>query len=120
IDGWLLETTPENATGTFSDTAQTITYVYGKNTDDIIPLPLPEEPTTPSDDKITDGKSNVTPTGKMSIQPTVTKEPTKQAKEKSSLPKTGDSTQNSGILGGVALLLFGIALFMRRPTRKNK
>ncbi|MBC1517148.1 MucBP domain-containing protein [Listeria immobilis] len=120
IDGWKLKTTPENATGTFSDTTQTVTYVYEKNTDDIIPLPLPEEPTTPSDDKITDGKSNVTPTGKMSIQPTVTKEPTKQAKEKSSLPKTGDSTQNSGILGGLALLLFGIALFMRRPTRKNK
>ncbi|MBM5696348.1 hypothetical protein D8Y04_14350, partial [Listeria seeligeri] len=30
INGWLLETTPENATGTFSDTAQTVTYVYEK------------------------------------------------------------------------------------------
>ncbi|MBC1514446.1 MucBP domain-containing protein, partial [Listeria booriae] len=30
IDGWLLETTPVNATGTFSDTAQTVTYVYEK------------------------------------------------------------------------------------------
>ncbi|MBC1517147.1 MucBP domain-containing protein, partial [Listeria immobilis] len=30
IEGWLLETTPENATGTFSDTAQTVTYVYEK------------------------------------------------------------------------------------------
>ncbi|MBM5696288.1 LPXTG cell wall anchor domain-containing protein, partial [Listeria seeligeri] len=120
IEGWNLKTMPANATGTFNDTAQTVTYVYEKNTDDIIPLPLPEEPTTPSDDKITDGKSNVTPTGKMSIQPTAPKEPTKQAEEKSSLPKTGDSTQNSGILAGLALLLFGIALFMRHSTRKNK
>jgi LPXTG-motif cell wall-anchored protein len=27
---WLLKTTPENATGEFSDTPQTVTYVYGK------------------------------------------------------------------------------------------
>ncbi|WP_271005768.1 MucBP domain-containing protein, partial [Listeria seeligeri] len=30
IDGWKLKETPENATGTFSDTAQTVTYVYEK------------------------------------------------------------------------------------------
>ncbi|WP_311774934.1 MucBP domain-containing protein [Listeria seeligeri] len=120
IDGWNLKIIPTNATGTFNDTAQTVTYVYEKNTDDIIPLPLPEEPTTPSDDKTTDSMLSVTPTGKISIQPVEPKEPTKQAKEKSSLPKTGDSIQNSGVLAGLALLLFGIALFMRHSTRKNK
>ncbi|MBC1484167.1 LPXTG cell wall anchor domain-containing protein [Listeria sp. FSL L7-1558] len=120
IDGWNLKTIPTNVTGAFNDTAQTVTYVYEKNTDDIIPLPLSEEPTTPSDDKTTDGMLSVTPTGKMSIQPVEPKEPTKQAKEKSPLPKTGDSIQNSGVLAGLALLLFGIALFMRHSTRKNK
>lgn len=50
-----------------------------------------------SDDKLTDGKSNVTPTGKMSIQPTAPKELTKQTKVKSSLPKRGIACK---IVGG--------------------
>ncbi|MBC1826037.1 LPXTG cell wall anchor domain-containing protein [Listeria seeligeri] len=117
IEGWKLKTAPSNATGTFSDTAQTVTYVYEEKTDTIIPVP--EDPTTPND-KTTDGKSNVTPTGKMSIQPTDSLNPTKQAKEKTSLPKTGDSAQNSGMLAGLVLLLFGAALLTRRQTKKNK
>ncbi|MBM5696375.1 hypothetical protein D8Y04_14505, partial [Listeria seeligeri] len=32
IDGWKLKESPANATGTFSDTAQTVTYVYEKAT----------------------------------------------------------------------------------------
>ncbi|HBI2014932.1 TPA: MucBP domain-containing protein, partial [Enterococcus faecalis] len=28
INGWTVKTTPDNATGTFSEEAQTVTYVY--------------------------------------------------------------------------------------------
>ncbi|MBF2481960.1 LPXTG cell wall anchor domain-containing protein [Listeria seeligeri] len=56
----------------------------------------------------------------MSIQPTDSPNPTKQAKEKNSLLKTGDSIQNGGILAGLFLLLFGTVLLTRIQTRKNK
>ncbi|MBC6298032.1 LPXTG cell wall anchor domain-containing protein [Listeria sp. FSL L7-1517] len=45
IDGWTLKETPANASGTFSDQAQTVTYVYEKNADEnVTPTPTPVDP----------------------------------------------------------------------------
>ncbi|MBC1489723.1 MucBP domain-containing protein [Listeria sp. FSL L7-1485] len=63
IDGWTLKETPANATGTFTDQAQTVTYVYEKNTDDnVTPTPVdPDDNNNSTDDPDTqsDDSSNI-------------------------------------------------------------
>jgi len=52
IDGYTLKTTPENATGTFGDTAIDVTYVYTKNAGTVTP-PAVTPPVVTPDQTIT-------------------------------------------------------------------
>ncbi|WP_395390495.1 MucBP domain-containing protein [Levilactobacillus lettrarii] len=47
IDGYTLKTTPENATGTFGDTAIDVTYVYTKNAGTVTPPDVTPPVVTP-------------------------------------------------------------------------
>ncbi|MBC1399945.1 MucBP domain-containing protein [Listeria fleischmannii] len=109
IDGYTLKETPANATGTFSDTAQTVTYVYEKTT------------STDNNNHKNGTADKNTPTSNMNVQEKNTvKDPTstnlaKVATSKTALPKTGDQVLGSGILVGIGALLLGaLALFTRR------
>ncbi len=76
IDGYTLSAEPTNATGQFTNSAQTVNYIYTKNTN--IDQPLPDKKTTkPSNLKTTEVK-----------------------KASDTLPKTGDSAPwKSALLG---------------------
>ncbi|EMG27698.1 MucBP domain-containing protein [Listeria fleischmannii] len=108
IDGYTLKETPANATGTFSNAAQTVTYVYEKKSAD-------------NNNHKNGTTDKNTPTTNMNVQEKNTvKDPTsnnsaKVATSKTGLPKTGDQTLDSGILVGIGALLLGVlALFTRR------
>ncbi|PZG35650.1 cell surface protein [Listeria ivanovii] len=71
IDGWTLKETPANATGTFTDETQTVTYMYEKNTDDnVTPTPVdPDDNNNSSDDaKAQSDDSSDIPTDKDTVK----------------------------------------------------
>ncbi|EKT6042406.1 MucBP domain-containing protein [Listeria monocytogenes] len=114
IPGWKLKTTPANATGTFSDKAQTVTYVYEVVSDGQGTLPvIPNFPGI-NNDKAPD---NTLPSNTMLL---IQKNITISSGEKAfTLPKTGDNTQGSSMLIGGGLLLCGAALLSRRQTNNK-
>ncbi|WP_088825569.1 MucBP domain-containing protein [Listeria goaensis] len=121
IDGWVLQTTPDNATGLFSDTAQTVTYIYEEASNDVMPTPPADDSTDNNNDTTdTDGKI---PSTNIDVQEkNVIKDPTSNNPEKvkTSLPKTGDSAVDSGILVGLGALLLGALAAFTRRQRKTK
>ncbi|EAF4506539.1 class 1 internalin InlJ [Listeria monocytogenes serotype 1/2a] len=84
IDGYTLSAEPTNATGQFTNSAQTVNYIYTKNTN--IDQPLPDKKPT-----------NTTPTKPSNLKTTEVK------KASDTLPKTGDSAPWKSALLGVFL-----------------
>ncbi|MBC2183916.1 class 1 internalin InlJ [Listeria sp. FSL L7-0233] len=84
IDGYTLSAEPTNATGQFTNSAQTVNYIYTKNTN--IDQPLPDKKPT-----------NTTPTKPSNLKTTEVK------KASNTLPKTGDSAPWKSALLGVFL-----------------
>ncbi|EIZ3607881.1 class 1 internalin InlJ [Listeria monocytogenes] len=95
IDGYTLSTEPTNATGQFTNSAQTINYIYTKNTN--IDQPLPDKKTT-----------NTTPTKPSNLKTTEVK------KASDSLPKTGDSTPWKSALLGVLLSSTALVIWKKK------
>ncbi|EKB1221402.1 MucBP domain-containing protein [Listeria monocytogenes] len=93
IDGYTLSAEPTNANGQFISSAQTVNYIYTKNTN--IDQPLPDKKlTNPSNLKTTEVK-----------------------KASNTLPKTGDSTPwKSALLG---IFLSSTALIFWKKENKN-
>ncbi|WP_271001016.1 MucBP domain-containing protein [Listeria seeligeri] len=121
IEGWTLKETPANATGTFSDEAQTVTYIYEKNSDNSV-TPTPVDPADNNDNNASmkDDSTNLHVDAKTTGMKTKAKDPAKTVTTKNSLPKTGDNAlENSLLVGLGALLLAGLFVFMRK-TRKVK
>ncbi|ELA3158477.1 class 1 internalin InlJ [Listeria monocytogenes] len=95
IDGYTLSSEPTNATGQFTNSAQTINYIYTKNTN--IDQPLPDKKTT-----------NTTPTKPSNLKTTEVK------KASDALPKTGDSTPWKSALLGVLLSSTALVIWKKK------
>ncbi|ECC1448002.1 LPXTG cell wall anchor domain-containing protein [Listeria monocytogenes] len=90
IDGYTLSAEPTNATGQFTNSAQTVNYIYTKNTN--IDQPLPDKRTTkPSNLKTTEVK-----------------------KASDTLPKTGDSAPWKSALLGVFLSSTALVIWKKK------
>ncbi|EHZ7967584.1 class 1 internalin InlJ [Listeria monocytogenes] len=96
IDGYTLSAEPTNATGQFTSSAQTVNYIYTKNTNTDQHLPT-KKPT------------NTTPTKPSNLKTTEVK------KASDTLPKTGDSTPWKSALLGV--FLSSTALFIWKKKK---
>ncbi|EBF5848020.1 class 1 internalin InlJ [Listeria monocytogenes] len=95
IDGYTLSAEPTNATGQFTNSAQTVNYIYTKNTN--IDQPLPDKKTT-----------NTTPTKPSNLKTTEVK------KASDTLPKTGDSTPWKSALLGVLLSSTALVIWKKK------
>ncbi|EAG5367482.1 class 1 internalin InlJ [Listeria monocytogenes] len=90
IDGYTLSAEPTNATGQFTNSAQTVNYIYTKNTN--IDQPLPDKKTTkPSNLKTTEVK-----------------------KASDTLPKIGDSAPWKSALLGVFLSSTALVIWKKK------
>ncbi|EAC5095067.1 class 1 internalin InlJ [Listeria monocytogenes] len=90
IDGYTLSAEPTNATGQFTNSAQTVNYIYTKNTN--IDQPLPDKKTTkPFNLKTTEVK-----------------------KASDTLPKTGDSAPWKSALLGVFLSSTALVIWKKK------
>ncbi|EAC4736069.1 class 1 internalin InlJ [Listeria monocytogenes] len=95
IDGYTLSTEPTNATGQFTSSAQTVNYIYTKNTN--IDQPLPDKKPT-----------NTTPTKPSNLKTTEVK------KASDTLPKTGDSAPWKSALLGVFLSSTALVIWKKK------
>ncbi|EII4617355.1 MucBP domain-containing protein [Listeria monocytogenes] len=95
IDGYTLSAEPTNATGQFTNSAQTVNYIYTKNTN--IDQPLPDKKTT-----------NTTPTKPSNLKTTEVK------KASDTLPKTGDSAPWKSALLGIFLSSTALIIWKKR------
>ncbi|EAC3780911.1 class 1 internalin InlJ [Listeria monocytogenes] len=95
IDGYTLSAEPTNATGQFTNSAQTVNYIYTKNTNTDQPLPT-KKPT------------NTTPTKPSNLKTTEVK------KASDTLPKTGDSTPWKSALLGVFLSSTALVIWKKK------
>ncbi|EQA6625868.1 MucBP domain-containing protein [Listeria monocytogenes] len=95
INGYTLSAEPTNATGPFTSSAQTVNYIYTKNTNTDQPLPT-KKPT------------NTTPTRPSNLKTTEVK------KASDTLPKTGDSTPWKSALLGVFLSSTALIIWKKR------
>ncbi|TYT81742.1 class 1 internalin InlJ [Listeria monocytogenes] len=95
IDGYTLSAEPTNATGQFTNSVQTVNYIYTKNTN--IDQPLPDKKPT-----------NTTPTKPSNLKTTEVK------KASDSLPKTGDSTPWKSALLGVFLSSTALVIWKKK------
>ncbi|ECB9671571.1 class 1 internalin InlJ [Listeria monocytogenes] len=95
IDGYTLSAEPTNATGQFTNSAQTVNYIYTKNTN--IDQPLPDKKPT-----------NTTPTKPSNLKTTEVK------KAPDTLPKTGDSTPWKSALLGVLLSSKALVIWKKK------
>ncbi|MBM5595639.1 LPXTG cell wall anchor domain-containing protein [Listeria seeligeri] len=130
IEGWTLKETPTNATGEFSDEAQTVIYVYEKNADNNDVTPTPVNPADKGDNNASDNSNNTNTNDDLAKTPqTTVKTPTvkTQANDpastttmKNSLPKTGDNALESSLLVGLGAVLLGALFVFMRKTRKVK
>ncbi|MBC6298094.1 hypothetical protein HCJ45_13345 [Listeria sp. FSL L7-1517] len=123
ITGWTLKERPANATGTFTNVAQTVTYVYEENGSKSMPtpLPLPQIPIDPGSDN---PETNNLPNERIQIKPQEDIKISSSTKTKTKptikLPKTGDDTLENAMLVSFGLFLIGIsAKFIRRFRREN-
>ncbi|MFP8918580.1 MucBP domain-containing protein, partial [Enterococcus innesii] len=98
IYGWTVTTIPENAQGTFSEEAQTVTYIYEKNA----------SASKPS--SVDNSKSNSNHTSTVWKKENV-----------KNLPQTGETTTWTGtIIGGLMVLATSIITFTRKKKRVSK
>ncbi|WP_020246762.1 class 1 internalin InlJ [Listeria monocytogenes] len=95
IDGYTLSAEPTNATGQFTNSAQTVNYIYTKNTN--IDQPLPTKKPT-----------NTTPTKPSNLKTTEVK------KASDTLPKTGDSAPWKSALLGVFLSSTALVIWKKK------
>ncbi|EAG5666027.1 class 1 internalin InlJ [Listeria monocytogenes] len=95
IDGYTLSAEPTNATGQFTSSAQTVNYIYTKNTNTDQPLPT-KKPT------------NTTPTKPSNLKTTEVK------KASDTLPKTGDSAPWKSALLGVFLSSTALVIWKKK------
>ncbi|CAM4407789.1 class 1 internalin InlJ [Listeria monocytogenes] len=95
IDGYTLSAEPTNATGQFTNSAQTVNYIYTKNTN--IDQPLPDKKPT-----------NTTPTKPSNLKTTEVK------KASDYLPKTGDSAPWKSALLGVFLSSTALVIWKKK------
>ncbi|ARM74538.1 cell wall surface anchor family protein [Listeria monocytogenes] len=95
IDGYTLSAEPTNATGQFTSSAQTVNYIYTKNTNTDQPVPT-KKPT------------NTTPTKPSNLKTTEVK------KASDTLPKTGDSTPWKSALLGVFLSSTALVIWKKK------
>ncbi|EDG4115342.1 class 1 internalin InlJ [Listeria monocytogenes] len=95
IDGYTLSAEPTNATGQFTNSAQTVNYIYTKNTN--IDQPLPDKKTT-----------KTTPTKPSNLKTTEVK------KASDTLPKTGDSAPWKSALLGVFLSSTALVIWKKK------
>ncbi|EGC0089033.1 class 1 internalin InlJ [Listeria monocytogenes] len=95
IDGYTLSAEPTNATGQFTNSAQTVNYIYTKNTN--IDQPLPDKKT-----------KNTTPTKPSNLKTTEVK------KASDTLPKTGDSAPWKSALLGVFLSSTALVIWKKK------
>ncbi|EEO3341892.1 LapB repeat-containing protein [Listeria monocytogenes] len=115
ISGYSLENTPENASGTFTDTAQTVNYIYKK--DIVNSAPVVENSVAPVVQKsaVTKPTEKVTVPTKESTPQTSTTSSEKKTTH-TSLPTTGDTNQSifAKILGGLLILISTPLLFFKK------
>ncbi|ENZ3618542.1 class 1 internalin InlJ [Listeria monocytogenes] len=95
IDGYTLSAEPTNATGQFTNSAQTVNYIYTKNTN--IDQPLPDKKPT-----------NTTSTKPSNLKTTEVK------KASDTLPKTGDSAPWKSALLGVFLSSTALVIWKKK------
>lgn len=98
IDGYTLSAEPINATGQFTSSAQTVNYIYTKNTN--IDQPLAAKKPT-----------NTTPTKPSNLKTTEVK------KTSDILPKTGDSAPWKSALLGVLLSSTALIIWKRKNSK---
>ncbi|EAF0862594.1 class 1 internalin InlJ [Listeria monocytogenes] len=91
IDGYTLSAEPTNATGQFTNSAQTVNYIYTKNTNIDQPKTTKTTPTKPSNLKTTEVK-----------------------KASDTLPKTGDSAPWKSALLGVFLSSTALVIWKKK------
>ncbi|EOW3721494.1 MucBP domain-containing protein [Listeria monocytogenes] len=113
ISGYTLETTPKNASGIFTDTPQTVDYIYKKDT--VAPTPV-VDPVNPVDlvdpvDPVVNKPVVVTPNTDQ-----VTTSNSVEKTTYNSLPKTGDTDQSTAatIFGALLLLISAPLLLFKK------
>lgn len=102
IDGYTLVTTPDNANGVYTESAQEVTYVYKKNGEIVYPtLPVdpPAKPNNPAPNK------PVTNDPVVKRHTVVTKKPVKKLPQTSELNTIGLSIVGIGLLIGLTSYL---------------
>ncbi|EQC2007010.1 MucBP domain-containing protein [Listeria monocytogenes] len=113
ISGYTLETTPKNATGTFTDTPQTVDYIYKKDT--VAPTPV-VDPVNPVDPVNLVNPVDPVVNKPVIVTPNTDQVTTSNSVEKTtynSLPKTGDTDQStSATIFGALLLLISAPLLL--------
>ncbi|MFG5547107.1 MucBP domain-containing protein [Enterococcus faecalis] len=106
INGWTVKTTPDNATGTFSEEAQTVTYVYERTDAKPVTVNYVDE----------EGNPHILTTPRKIVS---TAKSEKLATQKSYLPKTGE--QKAGLLTLIGVLLIfstsGYIYFRKKVKR---
>ncbi|EAF2520902.1 LPXTG cell wall anchor domain-containing protein [Listeria monocytogenes] len=110
ISGYTLETTPKNATGIFTDTPQTLDYIYKKDTVAPTPVVDPVNPVNPVNpvDPVVNKPVIVTPNTDQ-----VTTSDSVEKTTYNSLPKTGDTDQSTtATIFGALLLLISAPLLL--------
>ncbi|HAA6475628.1 TPA_asm: peptidoglycan-binding protein [Listeria monocytogenes] len=122
ISGYALETTPKNATGTFTDTPQTVDYIYKKDT--VAPTPIvdpvnPVDPVDPVNPVVPVDPSDPVVNKPVIVKPNTDQVTTSNSVEKTtynSLPKTGDTDQSTAatIFGALLLLISAPLLLFKK------
>ncbi|EAC9042694.1 LPXTG cell wall anchor domain-containing protein [Listeria monocytogenes] len=122
ISGYALETTPKNATGTFTDTPQTVDYIYKKDT--VAPTPIvdpvnPVDPVDPVNPVVPVDPSDPVVNKPVIVTPNTDQVTTSNSVEKTtynSLPKTGDTDQSTAatIFGALLLLISAPLLLFKK------
>ncbi|EBB5847647.1 LPXTG cell wall anchor domain-containing protein [Listeria monocytogenes] len=116
ISGYTLETTPKNATGIFTDTPQTVDYIYKKDTVAPTPVVDPVNPVDPVDPVNPVNPVDPVVNKPVIVTPNTDQVTTSNSVEKTtynSLPKTGDTDQStSATIFGALLLLISAPLLL--------
>lgn len=119
ISGYTLETTPKNATGTFTDTPQTVDYIYKKDTVTPTPIVDPVNPVDPVDPVNPVDPVDPVVNKPVIVTPNTDQVTTSNSVEKTtynSLPKTGDTDQSTAttIFGALLLLISAPLLLFKK------
>ncbi|HAO5811893.1 TPA: MucBP domain-containing protein [Listeria monocytogenes] len=119
ISGYTLETTPKNATGIFTDTPQTVDYIYKKDTVAPTPVVDPVNPVDPVDPVNPVNPVDPVVNKPVIVTPNTNQVTTSNSVEKTtcnSLPKTGDTDQSTAatIFGALLLLISAPLLLFKK------